>query len=126
VRVLWYGAVPPIPAAGLTFDRWTPGTDPAAVWIRNELALPARPRLVLGMAGGGVPRVRRVLVEAEGERQEIAFDGPGSRTVLLDPLPPGGESVVLVWAKEAWQAAAPDRRWLGVHLREASLVPVAR
>jgi hypothetical protein len=114
-----------LPVTGVTFDRWTRGNQPAALWVENALDEPGILRLDLAVGADGQPLEHsvRVRVDREGERNEYVFERAGSRQVLVGPLAARQKHWIVVGVDRAWQAPPPDGRWLGVNLRLVQLVP---
>jgi hypothetical protein len=102
-------------AAGLTFDRWTRGTGPAVLVLRNSSSEPvrARVRLLCYPPAEHLP-VRVTLVEGQEAAREVVFLDPGGQAVVLGALAPGEERVVVLWTDKGWPGQEDPPRWLGV------------
>jgi hypothetical protein len=124
VELEWYAEDASIVGVGLTHDRWTAGTAPAAVRFHNTTDAPSRPRLRLVLsAPGGADRPIRVSIHSAGGSRELELARAAAEWVELQPVAAGEIAWVFVWVDRAWQAPAPDRRWLGVNVHRAELAP---
>lgn len=124
VELEWYAEDGSIVGAGLTYDRWTAGTAPAAVRFHNATDAPRWPRLRLVLpASMQLAHAIRVSIRSVGGSREVELAKAGVQWVELEPVAAGETSWVFVQVDRAWQAPAPDRRTLGINIHRAELAP---
>jgi hypothetical protein len=107
---------------GLTFDRWSRGIEPGALWIPNPTTESARPILMLTAAGGAPESPLRVtLTPMIGPPGVAIFEHRGRQRIPLAPIPPGGELLLLFQADRATAGSEVPPRSLGARIDAVEL-----
>lgn len=104
----------------LQFGRWTHGTQPAAVAIRNTTAEALVPWLEIGCLAQ--PDVFPVTVRIDDgvEPAEYTFRRRGRIRVTAASVPPGEQRLLVVSSDKSWQARG-ENRTLGVSVLRVEL-----
>ncbi len=105
--------------AGVYWDHWTRGDQPAALVVRNDGRRPRVERLAV-QSGEGRDFPVRFYIEDGESTQEYLFTEPGRIIADLAPVPPRSERLFVVWTDQAWSPGTQDRRALGIKLSAAS------
>jgi len=109
-------------AAGLTGDRWTEGTEPAALVVSNAFDRPLSPEVTLMCNAGPDDLPVTITVDDGQEKRDLVFEAPGSMVAPLSPVPHHARRLYMVWASKGWSPGSGDPRKLGVSM---SMSPTA-
>ncbi len=108
----------------LQFGRWTHGSQPAGVAIRNRLDMDVTPWLELGCQPPPEALPITVRIDDGTDSKSYVFTKRGKIRVAAAPAPPGGHRLLLIQADKAW-SAREGGRLLGVSVLRVELRPVA-
>jgi len=109
--------------AGTHPDRWTRGTRPAVIAVRNDGAVPLTPILRLGCLAPRAEFPITVQVDDGRRVRERVFTARGERSLRLRAIAPGEASLFVLSADKAWRPGTKERRLLGVSVLDVSLEP---
>ncbi len=129
-EILQEGLYRPIPIDGpnllavhLTADRWTRGTTPAAIAIRNPGVSPLSPRIQLACVASEEDLPITATVDEGIRRRRYTFTEAGFKEAQLAELAPGESRLILFWSDKGWTPGGRDKRILGVKLFPAESKP---
>jgi arylsulfatase A-like enzyme len=100
-------------AAGLYWDLWTRGSEPAALAVDEG----AKRRIAV-QSGEGREFPLRFFVEDGESARELVFERPGRMVVVL-PATRTGAGLFVLWTEQPFAPGGGDRRSLGVKLSAA-------
>lgn len=106
-------------AMGLTGDRWTEGTAPAAVVISNRGYRPATWELSLGCDATDADLPLIVIIDHGQRKQRVPITRSGTHTVKLPPVQPYTRRLFILTTDKTWTPGPGDPRRLGVRLLNA-------